>query len=75
MYPFIDPGDGSVTQASKEKPQDIIIFMIGGTTYEESKMIASVNDTLPGVRIVIGGTQIHNAQSFLHVNTIFPHSR
>jgi hypothetical protein len=66
-HPFVDPGDGSVAQASKERPQDIIVFMIGGTTYEESKMIASVNETMPGVRIVLGGTTVHNSESFLKV--------
>jgi len=64
-HPFIDPGDGSVVQASKERPQDIIVFMIGGTTYEEAKMIAGVNESMPGVRIVLGGTTVHNSESFL----------
>jgi vacuolar protein sorting-associated protein 45 len=66
-HPFIDPGDGSVVQAMKERPQDIIVFMIGGTTYEEAKMIAGVNESMPGVRIVLGGTTIHNSESFLKV--------
>lgn len=67
-HPFIDPGDtGSVTQAIKERPQDIIVFMIGGTTYEEAKMIAGINETMPGVRIVLGGTSILNSESFLKV--------
>ena len=66
-HPFIDPGDGSVAQAMKERPQDIIVFMIGGTTYEEAKMIAGVNESTPGVRIVLGGTTILNSESFLKV--------
>ena len=66
-HPFIDPGDGSVSQAMKERPQDIIVFMVGGMTYEEAKMIAGVNETMPGVRIVLGGTTIHNSESFLKV--------
>jgi tRNA uridine 5-carboxymethylaminomethyl modification enzyme len=41
--------------------------MVGGTTYEEAKMIASVNETMPGVRIVLGGTTVHNSESFLNV--------
>src|SRR5437773_10541294 len=66
-HPFIDPGDGSVTQAMKERPQDIIVFMIGGTTYEEAKMITGINESMPGVRIVLGGTTIHNSESFIKV--------
>ena len=66
-HPFIDPGDGSVAQAMKERPQDIIVFMVGGMTYEEAKMIAGVNENMPGVRIVLGGTTILNSESFLKV--------
>ena len=66
-HPFIDPGDGSVVAALKEKSQDIIVFMVGGTTYEEAKMVASVNESMPGVRIVLGGTTLHNSESFLKV--------
>lgn len=70
-YPFIDPEDGSVQQALKERPQDIIVFMVGGTTYEEAKMVAGINQSIPGVRIVLGGTTVHNSESFLKVNSIF----
>ncbi|KAF2275189.1 vacuolar protein sorting-associated protein 45 [Westerdykella ornata] len=59
-YPFVE-GGGS----TKDKPQDIIIFMVGGTTYEEAKMVAQVNASSPGVRVVLGGTTVHNSTSFL----------
>lgn len=48
-----------------EKPNDIIIFQIGGTTYEEALHIDQLNRSLPGVRIVLGSTAIHNFTSFL----------
>ncbi|QUC22090.1 uncharacterized protein UV8b_06331 [Ustilaginoidea virens] len=60
QYPFVE-GGGS----TKDKPQDIFVFIIGGATYEEAKMIAGVNATTPGVRVVLGGTSIHNASTFL----------
>ena len=66
-HPFLDPGDGSLAQAAKERPQDVIVFMIGGATYEEAKMVAGVNQAMPGVRIVLGGTSVHNSESFLKV--------
>lgn len=59
QYPFVD-GGGS----TRDKPQDIIVFMVGGATYEEAKTVASINESSPGVRIVLGGTTIHNADSF-----------
>ena len=60
QYPFVD-GGGS----TRDKPQDIIVFIIGGATYEEAKSVASINATTPGVRVVLGGTTIHNGNSFL----------
>ncbi|XP_076242830.1 vacuolar protein sorting 45 isoform X2 [Calliopsis andreniformis] len=48
-----------------KRPQDIIVFMIGGTTYEESLTVYNLNKQNSGVRIILGGTTIHNSQSFL----------
>lgn len=60
LYPFVEGGG-----TTRDKPQDIIIFMVGGATYEEAKMVAQVNASSPGVRVVLGGTSIHNSMSFL----------
>lgn len=60
QYPFVEGGG-----TTRDKPQDIIVFMIGGTTYEEAKMIAQVNASSPGVRVVLGGTSVHNSGTFL----------
>ncbi|OTA60234.1 Sec1-like protein [Hypoxylon sp. EC38] len=60
QYPFVDGGG-----TTRDKPQDIIVFIIGGATYEEAKTVASINASSPGVRVVLGGTSIHNAATFL----------
>ncbi|KAL4776177.1 Sec1-like protein [Aspergillus nidulans var. acristatus] len=60
QYPFLE-GGGHV----RDKPQDIIIFMVGGTTYEEAKMITQVNASSPGIRVVLASTSVHNSKSFL----------
>ncbi|XHF96885.1 hypothetical protein AWENTII_000498 [Aspergillus wentii] len=60
QYPFLE-GGGHI----RDKPQDIIIFMVGGVTYEEAKMVAQVNASSPGVRVVLGSTSIHNSTTFL----------
>lgn len=60
QYPFVEGGG-----LTRDKPQDIIVFITGGATYEEAKMIAGINATTPGVRVVLGGTTIHNASTFL----------
>ncbi|KAF5970587.1 vacuolar sorting-associated 45 [Fusarium coicis] len=60
QYPFVEGGG-----TTKDKPQDIIVFIVGGATYEEAKMIAELNASSPGVRVVLGGTTIHNSATFL----------
>ncbi|KAL9601852.1 MAG: hypothetical protein Q9219_002203 [cf. Caloplaca sp. 3 TL-2023] len=60
QYPFVE-GGGS----TRDKPQDIVVFMIGGATYEEAKMVAQVNASSPGIRVVLGATAIHNSTTFL----------
>ncbi|KAK2189512.1 hypothetical protein NP493_104g04040 [Ridgeia piscesae] len=49
----------------KDRPQDIIVFIIGGATYEEALLVYSLSANTPGVRIVLGGTAVHNMSSFL----------
>ena len=44
------------------RPQDIIVFIIGGATYEEALTVYNLNRTTPGVRIVLGGTTVHNTK-------------
>lgn len=46
--------------------QDIIIFVIGGVTYEESMAIYNLNISNPHVRIILGGSTVHNSSSFLN---------
>ncbi|ORX43460.1 Sec1-like protein [Hesseltinella vesiculosa] len=60
-FPFVD----GVQAPPRERPQDIIIFMVGGTTFEEASYVAQLNATMPGVRIVLGGSCIHNSTTFM----------
>ncbi|KAL5332344.1 Sec1-like protein [Aspergillus crustosus] len=60
QYPFLE-GGGHI----RDKPQDVIIFMVGGTTYEEAKMVAQVNASSPGIRVVLASTSVHNSKTFL----------
>lgn len=60
QYPFVEGGG-----TTRDKPQDIVVFMIGGATYEEAKMVAQVNASSPGVRVVLGGTNMQNSTTFL----------
>ena len=60
QFPFVEGGG-----TTRDKPQDIVVFMIGGVTFEEAKMVAQVNASSPGVRVVLGGTSVHNSITFL----------
>jgi vacuolar protein sorting-associated protein 45 len=59
-------------------PDDVLIFMVGGVTYEEGLKIAELNKSLSNnnsstsnrqqqqrIRIVLAGSTIHNSTSFL----------
>ncbi|XP_058016648.1 vacuolar protein sorting-associated protein 45 isoform X1 [Ahaetulla prasina] len=59
QYPYLGPS------SLRDRPQDIIVFIIGGATYEEALTVYNLNRTTPGVRIVLGGTTVHNTRSFL----------
>lgn len=58
LYPYIG-------YSVNERPQDVIVFMVGGCTYEESLMVHGFNRNYPGTNIVLGGTTVHNSASFM----------
>ncbi|XP_047538318.1 vacuolar protein sorting-associated protein 45 [Vanessa atalanta] len=61
LYPAV----GGDYLSSGKRPQDIIVFIVGGATYEESLCVHQINQAYPGVRVVLGGTTIHNSASYL----------
>ncbi|KAG6918769.1 hypothetical protein DXG01_011960 [Tephrocybe rancida] len=74
-YPFIEPPG---VNAGLQRPQDVIIFMIGGTTYEEARTVALYNQdpvaasngavqSAAGTRLLLGGTCVHNSSSYLEM--------
>ena len=81
-YPFVEsPGP----TASMQRPQDVIIFMIGGTTYEEARVVSLLNqdlsvgsgppgsttNTASGTRILLGGTTVHNSKRYANFHFRF----
>eukprot|EP00928_Gymnodinium_smaydae_P047400 TRINITY_DN31632_c0_g1_i1.p1 TRINITY_DN31632_c0_g1~~TRINITY_DN31632_c0_g1_i1.p1 ORF type:complete len:584 (-),score=141.28 TRINITY_DN31632_c0_g1_i1:174-1844(-) len=64
MFPFVERV--GYTTNSRDPPPRAIVFIIGGTTYEESRDITMLNRSLSGGRyVVLGGTSVHNSRSFL----------
>lgn len=47
------------------RPQEVVVFIVGGITYEETAAIQSINKAYAGnIKIIIGGTNVHNFKSF-----------
>jgi len=57
-YPFLQRPVAQV-------PSHIIVFIYGGITYQEVKTIHEFNINNPSFSFILGGTTIHNSQSFL----------
>ncbi|XP_065194664.1 vacuolar protein sorting-associated protein 45-like [Sycon ciliatum] len=69
QFPFVG------SQVVRDRPQDIIVFMIGGITYEEALAVYNLNKTVPGIRVLLGGTHVHSTQSFLDEVSISVYGR
>lgn len=61
-YPFIE---GSRSCNARDPVPRAIVFVVGGTTFEESRDIAELNKSEGGRSVILGGTTIHNSRSFL----------
>ena len=48
----------------KEKPVNLIVFIVGGATYEEAKELSTTYN-MQEDRVLLGGTYLHNSKSFL----------
>ncbi|EJD54450.1 Sec1-like protein [Auricularia subglabra TFB-10046 SS5] len=80
-YPFLDAqpaasssGTSTPGGGTQQRPQDVIIFVIGGATYEEARTVAQLNEEGAtagsasfGTRLLLGGTCVHNSSSFLQM--------
>lgn len=66
--PGVGGGPGSEADVPQdERPQDIIVFMVGGATYEEARLVAEINASTSGVRVVLGTTDVLSSSEFLDV--------
>ncbi|EFN56021.1 hypothetical protein CHLNCDRAFT_22879 [Chlorella variabilis] len=68
-YPRVDRN--SSPQAPRV-PRLVVVFVVGGTTYEEARAVAELNAAgekgegwSAGMRVVLGGTSVQNSTSFL----------
>ena len=57
QYPFMGDPLG-------DKPQDVIVFIVGGATYAEAFAVAQMNSSNQGMRIVLGSNTILNSERY-----------
>jgi len=55
----------AVSCVSAARPSAVIVFIVGGVTYEEATKIAELNASNPPVKVLLGGSYVHNSTSFL----------
>lgn len=56
----------SSSTSAAAPPQDIVIFVIGGVTYEEARFVHQFNETMKNkIRVVLGGTSVLSTSDFI----------
>lgn len=64
-FPSLATGTSWKVIPSGQRPKEIIVFFIGGVTYEEVCSLHKINSSTPDVDIILGGTCVHNSRTFL----------
>mmetsp|Transcript_19696 Transcript_19696/g.54990 ORF Transcript_19696/g.54990 Transcript_19696/m.54990 type:complete len:585 (-) Transcript_19696:538-2292(-) len=68
-YPFIGMSQDEVqfyqSSLKRSPPKEVIVFIMGGTTFEEAKAVAELNDRTPSVHFTLGGTGVLNSTAFM----------
>jgi vacuolar protein sorting-associated protein 45 len=67
-YPFLGGSDEVAAWqalAKKAPPREAVVFVVGGTTYEEAKAVAEWNEKHGELRVVLGGSGVLNSAAFL----------
>jgi len=65
-YPIAAAKGGPSSAYTPIKPKEIIIFIVGGATYEEATAVSAFNNAnqAQGMKVILGGSCIHNSTSF-----------
>lgn len=62
-HPYTD--SATATAGAKNKYRLIVVYIIGGATYEEVLAVENFNNANSGMRVVIGGNFMHNSETFI----------
>ena len=68
-YPYMagsqDENAGYQAAFKRTPPREVIVFIVGGSTYEESKCVRDWNERNPHMRVILGGSTVLNSDMFL----------
>jgi vacuolar protein sorting-associated protein 45 len=77
-FPYLAPTSQSGTIPVGYKPKDVLVFMVGGMTYEEAALAHSINHNVAlngaatggsgvsgDMRVLLGGTTVLNSRDFI----------
>lgn len=66
-YPVVKPRDqsGGLQAPENVPPENVIVFILGGVTYEEARIVAEFNKSNPTMRVILGGTESTNSRRIL----------
>ncbi|KAM7532820.1 hypothetical protein Aperf_G00000129068 [Anoplocephala perfoliata] len=71
-FPTLESGHGG--SPNSLPPKQVVVYILGGATYEESLAVHKLMSSNPGLSVVLGGTTVHNSESFLNQLRSFSYS-
>eukprot|EP00798_Chlamydomonas_sp_ICE-L_P025257 gene25257-10905_t len=69
-YPYMassqDEAMAYQTAFKRTPAREVIVFIVGGSTYEEAKSVAEWNERNPHMKVILGGSAVLNSDMFLN---------
>lgn len=56
---------GASASGGNFRPTEVIVFMVGGATFEEAYRVAEFNSSNQGMKVILGGSCVQNSTTFL----------
>mmetsp|Transcript_24793 Transcript_24793/g.41309 ORF Transcript_24793/g.41309 Transcript_24793/m.41309 type:complete len:572 (-) Transcript_24793:194-1909(-) len=65
VFPPLTMSDSAGGATSNARPSEVVVFIVGGATFEEATKVAEFNAANPAMKVILGGSCVHNSTSFL----------
>ena len=60
------PSNTKGSDNTNQNTQEIVLYIVGGATFEEALHVNQFNTTNPQFKVVLGGSCVHNSTSMLN---------